>query len=53
MGEVHSLRYGNYIGDGNSKRFAKILNLNLYTVDHRDVKSECMGHVEKRMGTRL
>lgn len=51
--EVHGVKYGNYIGDGDSKTFAAILKLNPYGDDHQVLKSECIGHVQKRMGTRL
>lgn len=48
----YNVKYGNYIGDGDSKTFKAILDLNPYG-DFLVVKSECIGHVEKRMGTRL
>lgn len=51
--EKFGIKYLNYIGDGDSKTFKAILDLNLYDVDFLVVKSECAGHVEKRMGTRL
>lgn len=51
--EEFGVRYGNYIGDGDSKTFNGILDLNPYGDDFIVVKNECIGHVEKRMGTRL
>lgn len=51
--EVHGVKYGYYIGDGDSKTFAAILDLNPYGDDPQVLKSECIGHVQKRMGTRL
>jgi len=47
------VRYINYIGDGDSKTFQAILNLNPYGDECLVRKSECVNHVEKRMGTRL
>lgn len=51
--ELYGVKYGNYIGDGDSKTFTAILNLNPYHDEPTVVKSECIGHVQKRMGTRL
>lgn len=50
--EKFGVKYGNYIGDGDSKTFKAILDINPYD-DFQVIKSECIGHVEKRMGTRL
>ncbi|GFW29792.1 uncharacterized protein TNCV_3936591 [Trichonephila clavipes] len=47
-----SVRYTSYIGDGDSKTFSSITASNPYgeiTVS----KIECVGHVQRRMGTRL
>lgn len=50
--ELLGVKYENYIGDGDTKTFKSILNLNPY--DHLIVKKkECVGHVQKRMGSRL
>lgn len=49
---LHSVKYANYIGDGDSKIFKGILDVQPYktfTVN----KKECIDHVQKRMGTRL
>lgn len=51
--EKYGVRYVNYIGDGDSKTFQGILNLNPYGDECPVIKSECIGHIEKRMGTRL
>jgi len=50
--EMYGVKYSNYIGDGDSKTFKAILDLNPYD-DLKVKKSECVGHVEKRMGSRL
>lgn len=44
--------YKNYIGDGDSKTYSGILKVKPYG-DEEVVKKECIGHVQKRMGTRL
>ena len=51
--ELYGVKYGNYIGDGDSKTFAGILKLNPYGDELTVIKNECIGHVQKRMGTRL
>ena len=48
--EKHNLRYVKYLGDGDSKSFPAIQN----TYDDIEVeKLECVGHVQKRVGSRL
>lgn len=49
----HGLRYVNYIGDGDSKTYSGILKTKPYGEDFVVNKKECVGHVQKRMGTRL
>ena len=51
--EKHGVKYMNYIGDGDSKTHTGIVNSKLYGDDCEIVKKECIGHVQKRMGTRL
>ncbi|EZA54492.1 hypothetical protein X777_05747 [Ooceraea biroi] len=51
--EKFGVKYVNYIGDGDSKTYKGILDVNPYGDDYPVIKSECVGHVEKRMGTRL
>lgn len=47
------IKYSNYIGDGDLKTFSGILKVNPYGDKNTVTKNECVGHVEKRMGTRL
>lgn len=51
--ELYGMKYGNYIGDGDSKTFTAVVNLNLYGDKLTVVKNECIEHVQKRIGTRL
>jgi len=51
--EKHGVKYSTYVGDGDSKTFNGILKAEPYGHDSPVVKKECVGHVEKRMGTRL
>ncbi|GFW81990.1 uncharacterized protein TNCV_771191 [Trichonephila clavipes] len=48
-----SVRYTSYIGDGDSKTFSSITASNPYGEDITVSKIECVGHVQKRIGTRL
>ncbi|CAH4001251.1 unnamed protein product [Pieris brassicae] len=49
----HGLRFVNYIGDGDSKTYSGLLKAQPYGEDFVINKKECVGHVQKRMGTRL
>ncbi|XP_025261971.1 uncharacterized protein LOC105256709 [Camponotus floridanus] len=49
----NGVRYRNYIGDGDSKAYSGLVNSKPYGDDFSIVKKECVGHVQKRMGTRL
>lgn len=51
--EKFGMKYGTYIGDGHSKTYKGILDSKPYGEDFEVIKSECIGHVEKRMGSRL
>jgi len=51
--EKHGVKYDTYIGDGDCKTFKGILDINPYGGSLTVQKKECVGHVEKRMGTRL
>lgn len=51
--EKHGVKYEKYIGDGDSKTFKAILTEDPYDGDPTVVKKECVGHVQKRMGSRL
>ncbi|GFU34567.1 uncharacterized protein TNCV_1992981 [Trichonephila clavipes] len=48
-----SVRYTSYIGAGDSKTFSSITASNPYGEDITVSKIECVGHVQKRMGTCL
>lgn len=50
---VHGLRYITYLGDGDSKAFESIKRKNIYGDSFPITKLECIGHIMKRMGTRL
>lgn len=49
----HNAKYIRYIGDGDSKTFKGILDINPYNDNPVVEKKECVGHVQKRMGSRL
>ncbi|CAK9829653.1 hypothetical protein ANTRET_LOCUS6952 [Anthophora retusa] len=51
--ELHGARYSNYIGDGDAKTFKAIFDIEPYGHEFKTKKNECIGHVEKRMGSRL
>ncbi|KYN01367.1 hypothetical protein ALC62_07840 [Cyphomyrmex costatus] len=50
--DAYEVRYAFYIGDGDSKTFKSIQDAKPYD-DFPVTKKECIGHVQKRMGTRL
>ncbi|XP_011871660.1 PREDICTED: uncharacterized protein LOC105564118, partial [Vollenhovia emeryi] len=50
--EKFGVRYTNYVGDGDTKTFKSILDAKPYK-DIAVMKSECVGHVEKQMGSRF
>lgn len=50
--EERGVRYTRYIGDGDTKTFSSICNSKPYN-DMLPMKIECVGHVQKRMGSRL
>lgn len=47
------LRYTGLIGDGDSKSYKRVCEEKVYGSDCEIVKKECVGHVQKRMGTAL
>ncbi len=47
------LRYTTYIGDGDSKGHKKVTEAKPYGEDVAIKKLECIGHMQKRMGTNL
>ncbi|XP_074114231.1 uncharacterized protein LOC141537255 [Cotesia typhae] len=51
--ENHGVKYANYIGDGDTKTFKGILDMDPYDGNPFVQKKECVGHVQKRMGARL
>ena len=50
--EKFRVMYRNYIGDGDSKKYSGILKAAPYG-DREVMKKKCIGHVQKRIGTRL
>ena len=48
----YKLRYANYISDGDTESYKKVVNSKPYG-DFVPQKLECVGHVQKRLGTRL
>lgn len=51
--ETHDLMYNPFIGDGDSKSFRQVCAQKPYGDKVEYLKEECIGHVQKRMGTRL
>lgn len=51
--EKYGVKYGNYIGDGDTKTFKAILDKNPYGDEFQVIKIERISHVQKRMGSRL
>ena len=51
--DKNKLRYVNYLGDGDSASYSKVEDAKPYGPDFRITKLECVGHVQKRLGTRL
>ena len=49
----HNLRYSPFVGDGDSKSYAKITQEKPYGQAVYIPKEECISHVTKRMGTHL
>ncbi|GFT32313.1 uncharacterized protein TNCV_4483521 [Trichonephila clavipes] len=49
---LHDLRYTKFLGDGDSKAYKAVNEMQPYE-DTSIKKLECVGHVKKRMGTRL
>ncbi|XP_077258532.1 uncharacterized protein LOC143895352 isoform X2 [Temnothorax americanus] len=50
--DLLGVKYATYIGDGDTKTFRALLECDPYS-DLTIQKKECIGHVQKRMGTRL
>ncbi|GFU62204.1 uncharacterized protein TNCV_2474351 [Trichonephila clavipes] len=51
--KLYNLKFLNYIRDGDTKTFNALSENKPYGNDHLIQKIECVGHVQKRMGTRL
>lgn len=51
--ELYNVRYKYYLGDGDSPAFSTVQSLKPYGDDCIMEKLACVGHVQKRMGTRL
>lgn len=51
--ERHNLRYTRFIGDGDTNSFKKVSESKPYGDAIPVEKLECVGHVQKRIGTRL
>lgn len=51
--QMYGVRYLEYLGDGDSKGFTAVNEKKIYGEQVEISKLECIGHVEKRMGTRL
>ena len=50
----NNLIYSEYLGDGDTSSFKEVIDANPYKdYDIIPVKLECVGHVQKRLGTRL
>ncbi|GFW06127.1 uncharacterized protein TNCV_4479181 [Trichonephila clavipes] len=49
----YDVRYTKYLGDGDSKAFDNIVKNEVYGDNCTITKLECIGHVMKRMGSRL
>ena len=50
--EKHGLIYSEFLGDGDSKAYNRIVTERVYG-EQNVSKLECVGHVQKRMGSRL
>ena len=50
--EKHGLKYVEFLGDGDSKAYSRLEEEQVYG-DTKVTKLECIGHVQKRMGSRL
>ena len=51
--EKHELRYLEYLGDGDTSAYKKVVESKLYEEDTIIEKRECIGHGQKRVGGRL
>ena len=49
--EKNKVRYTKYYGDGDTKAFSAVANV--YGDEDKVKKQECIGHIQKRFGSRL
>ena len=49
--EKNKVRYTEYYGDGDTKAFSAVANV--YGDEDKVKKLECIGHIQKRVGSRL
>lgn len=49
----HNAQYVTYVGDGDAKTYQSIAKIQPYGPDVKVSKIECVGHIQKRMGTKL
>lgn len=49
----NAVRFNPFVGDGDSKSFKTVSKDKPYGPDYEIQKEECIGHIQKRMGTRL
>ncbi|GFO14007.1 phenolphthiocerol synthesis polyketide synthase type i pks15/1 [Plakobranchus ocellatus] len=52
VGVSRYLKYTRYLGDGDSAPFKKVVESKPYGEVEEAVKLECVGHIQKRVGTR-
>ena len=50
---IYNIRYAHYTGDGDAESFKKVLESKPSGDNLIPCKLECVGHVQKRLGTRL
>lgn len=51
--DKYKLKYKNYIGDGDCKVYSSVCAAKPYGEKYPVIKKECVGHVQKRMGSHL
>lgn len=51
--EYFEVMFKNYIADDDYKTYSRVVNVKEYFKDFLINKKECIGHVQKRMGSRL
>ena len=51
--EIRSLRFISFVGDGDSSMYQTVSNRKPYEAEVAIIKKKCVGHVQKRLCTRL